>query len=76
MTELIRCHLRRHACMSGIAYMLFPEGARVPMQWGLDGKPTWTAPKLIGVLFLPILSLLVLSFASASDPQKGRRFCP
>jgi hypothetical protein len=22
---------------------------RVPMQWGFDGKPTWYAPKIVGV---------------------------
>lgn len=23
--------------------------ARVPMQWGIDGKPTWYAPRTIGL---------------------------
>lgn len=73
MTELIGATVAAMLAISGIAYLLFPKGARVPMQWDLAGKPTWTAPKLIGVLFSPILSLLALSFAtyvSAGDLQK------
>lgn len=79
MTELIGATFAAMLAISGIAYLLFPAGARVPMQWGLDGKPTWTAPKLIGVLFSPILSLLVLSgatFASASNLQKVAAILP
>jgi hypothetical protein len=76
MTELTGATFAAMLAISGIAYMIFPAGARVPMQWGLDGKPTWAAPKLIGVLFSPILSLLVLSFASANDPQKVTSVLP
>jgi hypothetical protein len=76
MTELVGATFAAMLAISGIAWMIFPKGARVPMQWGLDGKPTWTAPKPIGVLFSPILSLLVLSFASASDPQKVTSILP
>ena len=25
------------------------RATRVPMQWGLDGKPTWYAPKIVGL---------------------------
>jgi hypothetical protein len=70
MTELISATLVAMLALSGVACMMFPPGARVPMQWGLDGKPTWTAPKLIGVLFSPALALLVLTLVSANDSQK------
>jgi len=30
---------------------------RIPMQWGLDGRPTWTAPKTVGVWFMVAFSL-------------------
>jgi hypothetical protein len=61
--------------MSGIAYLIFPKGGRVPMQWGLTGRPTWYAPKGGAVLFVPIISLAVMSLAfiplfSDSDRQK------
>ena len=34
--------------------------ARVPMQWGFDGKPTWYASPAVALAFLPIISALVL----------------
>lgn len=73
MPDMICAAFAAMLAISGVAYLLLPRGARVPMQWDLAGKPTWTAPKLIAVLFSPILSLFVLlgtSFASASNPQK------
>ncbi len=42
----------------------FPADARIPMQWGLDGKPTWTAPRGIGLWFAPILAVIVLGFVA------------
>lgn len=32
---------------------------RLPMQWGIDGKPTWYAPRLAGLWGLPMLALAV-----------------
>ena len=31
-----------------------------PMQWGLDGKPTWHAPRSVALAFVPVLAALVL----------------
>jgi len=28
------------------------KGERIAMQWGVDGKPTWTAPKQIGLWWM------------------------
>ncbi|MEQ1755679.1 MAG: DUF1648 domain-containing protein [Micropepsaceae bacterium] len=49
--------------ISLIAYLIFPKDARVPMQWGLTGQPTWTAPKAAAVLFVPVLTLAAMSLA-------------
>jgi hypothetical protein len=79
MPELISATVVAMLAISGIALLLFPKGARVPMQWDLRGQPTWSAPKIIGVLFSPMLALCVLSFAaysSASDPQKVTSVLP
>jgi hypothetical protein len=32
---------------------------RVPMQWGIDGKPTWYAPKAAGLWGLILLAIAV-----------------
>lgn len=42
-----------------------PDHARIPMQWGLDGKPTWTAPRAVGLWFTPVLGGLILGFVAA-----------
>lgn len=45
----------------------FPRDARVPMQWDLRGKPTWTAPVWLAVSFVPALALVILAvFAIAA----------
>jgi hypothetical protein len=48
----------------------------IPMQWGVDGKPTWYAPPAIAMAFLPILSGVILAFAytkSASVKDRNAR---
>lgn len=47
--------------MSIVAARSFPKGARVPMQWGLTGQPTWYAPVWGAVSFTPILATIVLA---------------
>jgi hypothetical protein len=32
---------------------------RIAMQWGFDGKPTWTAPKAVGLWFTVGFALFV-----------------
>jgi hypothetical protein len=32
---------------------------RMAMQWGFDGKPTWSAPKAVGLWFTVVLALLL-----------------
>jgi hypothetical protein len=35
---------------------------RIPMQWGTDGRPTWFAPRLIGLWFSFGFTALVSAF--------------
>ena len=39
---------------------------RIAMQWGFDGKPTWYAPKQIGIWAVPALMLVVRLFIWAA----------
>ncbi|GAN53865.1 hypothetical protein [Tanticharoenia sakaeratensis] len=37
-------------------------GARlVPMQWGLDGRPSWSAPRSVALAFTPALAATTLT---------------
>ena len=49
------------------------RGNRIAMQWGLDGRPTWYAPKQIGlwgmVAFMLAVRLLIWT-ASTYDPDQ------
>jgi hypothetical protein len=42
---------------SNLYYGARIKGTRMPMQWGLDGKPTWTAPKAIGLWLTVAIAL-------------------
>jgi hypothetical protein len=39
---------------------------RIAMQWGFDGKPTWYAPKQIGIWAVPAVMLVVRLFIWAA----------
>jgi hypothetical protein len=32
---------------------------RIAMQWGFDGKPSWSAPKAVGLWGMVVLALLI-----------------
>lgn len=73
MITLVASTFMAMLAISAIAGLILPAGAQVPMQWDLRGQPTWRAPKLIALMFSPILSLMLMSgvaLTSASDPQK------
>ena len=79
MQELIAATLVAMLAISAIGYMILPRGAQVPMQWDSRGQPTWKAPKLVAVLFSPVIALLVLttvSLASASNPEAAGSIVP
>ncbi|PZR33437.1 DUF1648 domain-containing protein [Caulobacter segnis] len=43
------------------AWKRIPQSVKtVPMQWGLNGKPTWRAPKALGLLFIPVIATAIL----------------
>lgn len=47
--------------------------ARVPMQWGFGGKPTWYAPRLVGLWWSPALAVfvrLLILAAATYTPDK------
>lgn len=34
--------------------------AELPMQWGMDGKPTWSAPRHVALAFMPTVGALIM----------------
>lgn len=37
-----------------------PPSTELPMQWGFDGRPTWSAPRKVALAFTPALYLLTM----------------
>lgn len=56
-------------CLSFFAARKIPVGKRVPMQWGLDGKPTWFGPRLVGLLLMPMIASLLVLLLAVADSQ-------
>ena len=51
------------ALMAGLAFRAerrFADHPTLPMQFGLDGRPTWRAARRLALAFLPLLALAVL----------------
>ena len=46
---------------SFIANRRLPPAERLPMQWGISGRPTWSAPRLAALGFTPVLTLVTLA---------------
>ena len=48
------------AFMAGCSLYFGPriKSGRMAMQWGFDGKPTWSAPKAVGLWGTVVLALL------------------
>jgi len=48
---------------------------RVPMQWSVTGQVNWTAPRLVGLAFSPVLTIGVLGlvcFKSLGPTRPGQ----
>jgi hypothetical protein len=63
------------AVMSGCSLYFGPRipRDRIAMQWGVDGRPTWHAPKFVGLWGSVILALAVRLFiwgAMTFAPEK------
>ena len=43
-----------------LANMRFRHELRLPIQWWLDGKVTWSAPRAVALAFIPVLATGVL----------------
>lgn len=54
----------------------FRDEDRLPMQWGLDGEVTWSAPRRIALAFIPAFSILTLLgltvLLSSARPRPGQ----
>jgi len=55
------------ALMSFMADRHLRHHARIPMQWNFRGRPTWTAPRAIGLAFTPVLAAIVLALGVARN---------
>lgn len=63
------------AAVIGINLVCSPgiKGDRVAMQWGADGKPTWSAPKAMALWWMVVFMLAVRAAiwaASTYVPEK------
>jgi hypothetical protein len=59
------------ALMSASANRKFRDRDRLPMQWSLDRKVNWSAPRPVALAFTPLLAGVVMSTIAhllASDP--------
>jgi uncharacterized membrane protein len=60
--------------VSGWAWPQIPDGAQIPIHWGIDGQPNGWAAKWQGLLLMPVLTAgigLLLAFAPRFDPRAG-----
>lgn len=42
--------------LASLANKRFRSESRLPMQWGLNGQVTWTAPRAVALAFIPVLA--------------------
>ncbi|QNQ39467.1 hypothetical protein [Brucella intermedia] len=51
----------------------FADLERLPMQWGLSGQVNWTAPRVLGLAFVPVLYAVlagIFIWAAEHDPER------
>ena len=51
--------------ISAFAARSFAARDRLPMQWGIGGRATWSLPRRWALAFTPLLAALSLAFAVA-----------
>lgn len=54
------------SCLSALAGSWVGDLDRLPMQWGLNGQPTWYAPTWIALGFIPAIGLIVMAPVAVS----------
>lgn len=52
------------------ANQTLPPSSKLPMQWGLDGRPYWSAPRRVALSFTPLLYLLTAVPMALLLPQQ------
>jgi hypothetical protein len=60
------------AILSAAAARDIGQGVKLPMQFGFDGKPTWSAPRRFGLLFAPGLAAffgLFMTYMAHTRPE-------
>ena len=53
---LLAAYVTLAAWMGLRADRRFSRHARLPMQWWLDGRPTWYAPRRLALILIPVVS--------------------
>ena len=59
--------------LSLIFFLRLRKYDRVPMQWGIRGKPTWSAPAWLAVSCTPALFFLVWALIDRAEPVDATR---
>ena len=59
--------------LSAWAWPQIPDGAQVPIHWGIDGTPDGYGPKWLGLLGIPILTVLVVALLLVIPRFEPRR---
>ena len=60
--------------VSAWAWPQIPDNAQVPIHWGIDGRANGWAPKWVGLLLVPTLTMglaLLLAFGPRFEPRLG-----
>jgi uncharacterized membrane protein len=62
------------AILSAWAWGQLPDGASIPIHWGIDGQPNGFAPKEIGLLMLPVVVVgiaVLLTVIPRIEPRRA-----
>jgi len=60
--------------VSGLAWTQLAPGARIPIHWGIDGRPDGYADAWLGLFLLPAITLVlgpILAVAPRFDPRRA-----
>ncbi|MCC0806930.1 hypothetical protein FPV16_11930 [Methylobacterium sp. W2] len=62
------------SCLSALAGFRVGDLDRLPMQWDLNGQPTWYAPTWIALGFIPLIGVIVMAIVAVSHGPGGDGF--
>jgi uncharacterized membrane protein len=57
--------------LSAWAWPQIPDGAQVPIHWGIDGTPDGYGPKWLGLIGIPILVVALLLVIPRFEPRRA-----